>query len=385
MSLSAQSFVYVIGPPGSNRVKIGTSVNPGQRLKELQTGNPDVLEIRWTTPGGRELETALHQAFAAYRTAGEWFDFGDVDPVGAIPRATHLQAGPGPQLRGRSKPAPRPGARPSAREEAITPEQLAGIVRDVVLGVVRENDDDGDEDEVEEPITRPHRLHRVNHDMERLTEAVHGGLAARHAQRIVAGKTWATAFADWPSLLLLALTVPVAVPIAAFLGLRLYTRDIWPIRKLPLLVALGWVIWDPLGFDALIRDQVFSRLPMEAIVAFAHTYFTQAAVTIAWFLGLFGVVICMVGYTRQVSKETQALREARTRAAAEKKAARTNVAAPRSPHHPYPLPPATLIADLIQAIPPQATRQDASGPHSPGREHVEEAGANPANPPEATT
>ncbi|MER6503708.1 GIY-YIG nuclease family protein [Streptomyces sp. NPDC001455] len=84
---SGSSFVYVIGPPGSNRVKIGTSNNPEKRLKELQTGNPDRLEVLWSTPGGRELESMLHRAFAAYRVEGEWFDFGGVEPVGAIPHA----------------------------------------------------------------------------------------------------------------------------------------------------------------------------------------------------------------------------------------------------------------------------------------------------------
>lgn len=46
------SYVYVIGSAGSTRVKIGTSVSPKKGLKELQTGNPDRLEVLWYTLGG---------------------------------------------------------------------------------------------------------------------------------------------------------------------------------------------------------------------------------------------------------------------------------------------------------------------------------------------
>ncbi|MFJ3697378.1 GIY-YIG nuclease family protein [Streptomyces sp. NPDC090052] len=56
------SSVYVIGSAGSTRVKIGTSVSPEKRLKELQTGNPDRPEVLWYTAGGRELEALLHRA-----------------------------------------------------------------------------------------------------------------------------------------------------------------------------------------------------------------------------------------------------------------------------------------------------------------------------------
>ncbi|MFD4862470.1 GIY-YIG nuclease family protein [Streptomyces atratus] len=85
--------MHVIGSAGSTRVKIGTSVSPEKRLKELQTGNPDRLEVLWYTSGGRELEALLHRAFADHRVEGEWFDFGDVQPVGAIPAAVHQHSG----------------------------------------------------------------------------------------------------------------------------------------------------------------------------------------------------------------------------------------------------------------------------------------------------
>ncbi|MFI7121950.1 GIY-YIG nuclease family protein [Amycolatopsis sp. NPDC049868] len=80
-------FVYVIGQAGSNVVKIGYSIAVTSRLKNLQTSNPHPLEVRWDTPGDRRLEDALHLRFAKYRTTGEWFDFGHVDPVKVVPAA----------------------------------------------------------------------------------------------------------------------------------------------------------------------------------------------------------------------------------------------------------------------------------------------------------
>ncbi|WP_052120442.1 GIY-YIG nuclease family protein [Amycolatopsis sp. MJM2582] len=76
-----KGFVYVIGQVGSNVVKIGYSIDVSSRLKSLQTSNPNPLEVRWYTPGDRRLEDALHLRFVKYRTNGEWFDFGHLDPV----------------------------------------------------------------------------------------------------------------------------------------------------------------------------------------------------------------------------------------------------------------------------------------------------------------
>ncbi|MEU2834963.1 GIY-YIG nuclease family protein [Streptomyces lavendulae] len=147
-------YVYVIGSSGSTRVKIGTSVSPDKRLKELQTGNPDRLEVLWHTPGGRELEARLHQAFAAHRTEGEWFDFGDVQPIGLIPAAVHQHAGNTP-VRSSTRAAPkRATTRTDRGEHLITPERLAGIVRDVVVGIVRPEPGQEEDDQEEPPVKK---------------------------------------------------------------------------------------------------------------------------------------------------------------------------------------------------------------------------------------
>lgn len=69
-----RTHVYVIRSSGSKLVKIGYAVNPGQRVRELQTGSPEKLAVAWSIPGREQLERELHRRFAAHRKSGEWFD-----------------------------------------------------------------------------------------------------------------------------------------------------------------------------------------------------------------------------------------------------------------------------------------------------------------------
>lgn len=55
---------------GTNKFKIGISVNPKRRLRQLQTGNPDRLILRGTKRGGRREEQSLHRALTPYRIKG---------------------------------------------------------------------------------------------------------------------------------------------------------------------------------------------------------------------------------------------------------------------------------------------------------------------------
>lgn len=70
--------VYFIQPEQGGPIKIGYSSRrsavPG-RLAMLQTGNPYRLVIRKVidAPGWRGTEGDLHEKFAQYRLAGEWF------------------------------------------------------------------------------------------------------------------------------------------------------------------------------------------------------------------------------------------------------------------------------------------------------------------------
>lgn len=52
----------------AERIKIGTSHDPGSRLRAI--AHDELLAFE---PGGRELEQARHRQFAALREGGEWF------------------------------------------------------------------------------------------------------------------------------------------------------------------------------------------------------------------------------------------------------------------------------------------------------------------------
>lgn len=77
----AEGMVYVIGSAGSTVVKIGTTGNVETRLRGMQTSNPLLLVAHWSCRGNVELESYLHRRFDEIRLKGEWFDFGDADPV----------------------------------------------------------------------------------------------------------------------------------------------------------------------------------------------------------------------------------------------------------------------------------------------------------------
>ena len=71
------SYVYIIGsdkPP----YKVGISKNPEARLRALQTGHPNRLQIhhKTETPANRTklLETVIHNNLKHSRQTGEWFD-----------------------------------------------------------------------------------------------------------------------------------------------------------------------------------------------------------------------------------------------------------------------------------------------------------------------
>jgi hypothetical protein len=78
-------WVYVIGEPDSQTVKIGWTASTTRRLRELQASSPVSLVMRWCHPGDGWHETSLHGTFSDYRSHGEWFRFpAGEDPVLAV-------------------------------------------------------------------------------------------------------------------------------------------------------------------------------------------------------------------------------------------------------------------------------------------------------------
>jgi hypothetical protein len=87
--MSQKRFIYILSLDGSPNVcKVGISINPEQRAKNLQTGSPARISVfrAWcfdNLKDARNLEAIMHAALSEYQMIGEWF--------GASPdRATEL-------------------------------------------------------------------------------------------------------------------------------------------------------------------------------------------------------------------------------------------------------------------------------------------------------
>lgn len=83
-TVSESSVVYLIGSRQARPVKIGTTIRTTKRLNDIQAMSPVPLEVLFEHPGEYDLETWLHARFRRYRLHGEWFDFGDLDPVETV-------------------------------------------------------------------------------------------------------------------------------------------------------------------------------------------------------------------------------------------------------------------------------------------------------------
>lgn len=103
----ASRHVYLIGSPMIRSVKIGLSGDPTDRATALQTGSPVQLVVIIAIPGGPQLERKLHDYFKAYRTHGEWFDFGDENPATLFVSAATLMGYPVHPKRVASEDRPR--------------------------------------------------------------------------------------------------------------------------------------------------------------------------------------------------------------------------------------------------------------------------------------
>lgn len=78
-------YLYAISD--GRYVKLGYSCNPRSRLKAMQTGHPEPLELVWTLEAGDSeaeasvLERKLHRYCDDFQRRSEWFDLGCMDLV----------------------------------------------------------------------------------------------------------------------------------------------------------------------------------------------------------------------------------------------------------------------------------------------------------------
>lgn len=69
-------YVYFVRATTLGLVKIGCTIDARDRLKTLQVGSPDRLELLGVICNKRweETEREVHRRFAAHRRHGEWFE-----------------------------------------------------------------------------------------------------------------------------------------------------------------------------------------------------------------------------------------------------------------------------------------------------------------------
>jgi hypothetical protein len=74
-------YLYAIKDLNSGLIKLGYSLDPRARLRELQTGSSSPLHLVYYESVGdlpaRLLEKELHRDFAHLRVRGEWFRLSD--------------------------------------------------------------------------------------------------------------------------------------------------------------------------------------------------------------------------------------------------------------------------------------------------------------------
>lgn len=79
-----KGYVYLINAVGTDKYKIGVTCknNVNERLKELQTGNGEELELinYFYTKYPYKIEKNLHLLYSNKRKKGEWFEFLDSEP-----------------------------------------------------------------------------------------------------------------------------------------------------------------------------------------------------------------------------------------------------------------------------------------------------------------
>jgi hypothetical protein len=68
----ASGYVY-FARAGFGPIKIGSSVCPEDRVKQLHWVQGDSVALLTQLPGGELRERQLHKLFARYRITGEWF------------------------------------------------------------------------------------------------------------------------------------------------------------------------------------------------------------------------------------------------------------------------------------------------------------------------
>lgn len=82
------SYLYIISCKNQKPVKLGLSKNPLKRLKQLQTGSPNIYRIYYQEEIDDscvfKAEKAIHAILGHKRLKGEWFDISVEDAIAEV-------------------------------------------------------------------------------------------------------------------------------------------------------------------------------------------------------------------------------------------------------------------------------------------------------------
>jgi T5orf172 domain len=92
------AFAYVIRKTISGHVKVGVGADPRERLRDLQTGSSELLDLVYAcvvkSNDANRVEKAAHDIMWQKRLVGEWFDYTPEIAVAAIAAASHKLGDP---------------------------------------------------------------------------------------------------------------------------------------------------------------------------------------------------------------------------------------------------------------------------------------------------
>lgn len=76
-------YVYLVRVSDNNNYKIGTTKNINKRIKQLQTGNAEVIYLvdYYESNFAFKIEKALHNFFIHKKKLNEWFEFNIEDEI----------------------------------------------------------------------------------------------------------------------------------------------------------------------------------------------------------------------------------------------------------------------------------------------------------------
>ena len=77
-----KDYLYFIQSNKTGMIKIGRSIDPQKRLKQLQTGNAEMLKLIASFKNMGWREKLIHESLKKWSEEGEWFN---INCVGSIP------------------------------------------------------------------------------------------------------------------------------------------------------------------------------------------------------------------------------------------------------------------------------------------------------------